>query len=108
MAYHYFERLGFVTRLEDLEGVLAPSLYKAILDIDANRERQYLERMDELNDIKDEMCYYEELADERMAQLRNGNEMLEKVIEYVTDTKRLDRNKLVSMLIEVQNDLSNY
>ena len=83
MAYHYIERLGFVTRVEDLEGVLAPKLYNALLEIDNVKEQQYLARMDEINDLKDELNGYGILADERMAQLRNGTQLVEEIIQYV-------------------------
>ena len=108
MAYHYIERLGFVTRVEDLEGVLAPKLYKALLEIDNVREQQYLARMDEINDLKDELNGYEILADERMAQLRSGTQLVEEIIQYVENAGRLDRRKLLDMLTEVKDDLNNY
>lgn len=108
MAYHYIERLGFVTRVEDLEGVLSPKLYKAILEIDAVKEQQYLARMDEINDLKDELNGYEILADERMAQLRNGTQLVEEIIKYVETAGRIDRRKLLDMLTEVKDDLNNY
>ena len=65
MAYHYIERLGFVTRVEDLEGVLAPKLYKALLEIDnvikyvetAGRiDRRKL--LDMLTEVKDDLNNY--------------------------------------------------
>ena len=108
MAYHYIERLGFVTRVEDLEGVLAPKLYKALLEIDNVKEQQYLARMDEINDLKDELNGYELLADERMAQLRNGTQLVEEIIKYVETAGRIDRRKLLDMLTEVKEDLNNY
>lgn len=108
MAYHYIERLGFVTRVEDLEGVLSPKLYKALLEIDNVREQQYLARMDEINDLKDELNGYEILTDERMAQLRNGTQLVEEIIKYVETAGRIDRRKLLDMLTEVKDDLNNY
>ena len=108
MAYHYIERLGFVTRVEDLEGVLSPKLYRAILEIDNVKEQQYLARMDEINDLKDELNGYEILADERMDQLRNGTQLVEDIIEYVETAGRIDRRKLLDMLTEVKDDLNNY
>lgn len=108
MAYHYIERLGFVTRVEDLEGVLSPKLYKALLEIDNVKEQQYLARMDEINDLKDELNGYELLADERMTQLRNGTQLVEEIIQYVETAGRLDRRKLLDMLTEVKDDLNNY
>lgn len=108
MAYHYIERIGFVTRVEDLEGVLAPKLYKALLEVDASREQHYLNRMDEINTLKEELNFHEREADERLQQIRNGNIMLDNLIVYVQNAKRLDKDKLISMLEEVQNDLNNY
>ena len=108
MAYHYIERLGFVTRVEDLEGVLSPKLYRAILEIDNVKEQQYLARMDEINDLKDELTHYELLAEERMDQLRNGTQLVEDIIEYVETAGRIDRRKLLDMLTEVKDDLNNY
>lgn len=108
MAYHYIERLGFVTRVEDLEGVLSPKLYKALLEIDNVKEQQYLARMDEINDLKDELTHYELLAEERMDQLRNGTQLVEDIIKYVETAGRIDRRKLLDMLTEVKDDLNNY
>lgn len=104
----YLDSVGYVTRIEDVENLVEPQVYEAIRKLDEQREARYLERMDEINDLKDELWEYENLADERMCQIRNGNTMLEEVIAYVQQAKRIDRKKLLMMLEETQNDLNNY
>ena len=51
---------------------------------------------------------YEIIADNQGQQIRYSYDLVENVIDYVNDSKRLDRKKLVSMLKDVLNQLDNY
>lgn len=58
--------------------------------------------------FKNHMDDYEIIADNQGQQIRYSYDLVENVIDYVNDSKRLDRKKLVSMLKDVLNQLDNY
>ena len=58
--------------------------------------------------FKNHMDNWEIIADNQGQQMRYSYDLVENVIDYVNDSKRLDRKKLVSMLKDVLNQLDNY
>lgn len=108
MSYHYIDRVGFVTKVEDLEGVLSPKLYRAILEVDNVREERYLQKEKDIKDLEYELQHYELLAEERVDSLREGHLMSLEIIKYVEDSGRLDRRKLLDMLTNLKDTLENY
>ena len=108
MSYHYIDRVGFVTKVEDLEGVLSPKLYRAILEVDNVREERYLQKEKDIKDLEYELQHYELLAEERVDSLREGHLMSLEIIKYVEDSGRLDRRKLLDMLTNLRDTLENY
>lgn len=108
MSYHYIDRVGFVTKVEDLEGVLSPKLYRAILEVDNIREERYLQKEKDIKDLEYELQHYELLAEERVDSLREGHLMSLEIIKYVEDSGRLDRRKLLDMLTNLRDTLENY
>lgn len=108
MSYHYIDRVGFVTKVEDLEGVLSPKLYRAILEVDNVREERYLQKEKDIKDLEYELQHYELLAEERVDSLREGHLMSLEIIKYIEDSGRLDRRKLLDMLTNLRDTLENY
>ena len=108
MSYHYIDRVGFVTKVEDLEGVLSPKLYRAILEVDNVREERYLQKEKDIKDLEYELQHYELLAEERVDSLSEGHLMSLEIIKYVEDSGRLDRRKLLDMLTNLRDTLENY
>lgn len=108
MSYHYIDRVGFVTKVEDLEGVLSPKLYRAILEVDNVREERYLQKEKDIKDLEYELQHYELLAEERVDSLREGHLMSLEIIKYIEDSGRLDRRKLLGMLTNLKDTLENY
>lgn len=108
MSYHYIDRVGFVTKVEDLEGVLSPKLYRAILEVDNVREERYLQKEKDIKDLEYELQHYELLAEERVDSLREGHLMSLEIIKYIEDSGRLDRRKLLDMLTNLKDTLENY
>ena len=86
-----FEPLVGMDGVEILNGIMKKESYK-------KNWEQFKNHMDD----------YEIIADNQGQQIRYSYDLVENIVDYVQDSKRLDRKKLVSMLKDVLNQLDNY
>ena len=96
---------NYASRVEDFEQVMEYNDFKALEEVVAN----------EINNLTYKDAMYKDLyeREERHSDAQHqcivkGDNMADWIIEYVQDSKRINKSKLIEMLKELQNDLENY
>lgn len=93
----------YVNCVEDFEEVIGWDGVRAINQIvETEKEKEDFSRFKAHNDD------WEIIASNQSQQITYSYNMVDEIIDYINDTKRLDRKKLVSLLEEVKNQLDNY
>lgn len=102
----YNSEIGtFITGINDLEGLVHDSVYHDFKEVIESNQKVDRE---EIKELKEDVDYYERLADERLQQLISGTNLTDHILYYLGDTKRINRDKLVGMLQELKNQLDNW
>lgn len=97
----YVSTMGcYVNKIEDFESAMECDVYQALKEIHDNEIAELQPKSIEEN--------YELIADEYFQQLNEANMYCGKIVEYIQDTKRINRDKLTSMILELKNILENY
>lgn len=92
---------NWVSQVEDFEQVLNDNDFNALVDI-VNAEDK--DEYDWKQAYKDEELHSDSLYQRNTNAYRQADE----IINYIQGAKRMNRDTLISMLKELQNDLDNY
>ena len=89
---YYLNNGEIVQRIEDLENVLDESTYKAVEGL----SNEYIsEATDNLEYYKYEKEHYELRFEDAKSQLFDAQRLVKDLEEYLTDSKRINRNKII-------------
>lgn len=101
---YYLNNGEIVQRIEDLENVLDESTYKAVEGL----SNEYLsEATEDLEYYKYEKEHYELRFDDVKSQLFDAQRLVENLEEYLTDSKRINRSKIIEYVKDLSKIIEN-
>ncbi len=101
---YYLNNGEIVQRIEDLENVLDESTYKAVEGL--NNE-SISEATEELEYYKYKKEHYELRFKDAKSQLFDAQRLVEDLEEYLTDSKRINRNKIIEYIKDLSKIIEN-
>lgn len=101
---YYLNNGEIVQRIEDLENVLDESTYKAVEGL--NNEC-ISEATEDLEYYKYEKEHYELRFDDVKSQLFDAQRLVEDLEEYLIDSKRINRNKIIEYVKDLSKIIEN-
>ena len=101
---YYLNNGEIVQRIEDLENVLDESTYKAVEGLS---NESILEATKDLEYYKYEKEHYELRFDDVKSQLFDAQRLVEDLEEYLTDSKRINRNKIIEYVKDLSKIIEN-
>ena len=107
---YYIDEFGiYVNKVEDLRGNVSEELYEVIEKLMNKNETN-----EENNILKDELHSYEMSMEElrfNMNEIENISDKIEddifKLMDYTTNTKRIDRREIESKLCHILRDIKS-
>lgn len=94
----------YVNRLEDFEGLMNYDAYKALETVVSSQIGELEDKLEGKPAGDD----FELIADGYYQQLSDADIQLNKIIDYLTDSKRMNKATLLSMLLNLKNTIENY
>ena len=101
---YYLNNGEIVQRIEDLENVLDESTYKAVEGLS---NESISEATKDLEYYKYEKEHYELRFDDVKGQLFDAQRLIEDLEEYLTDSKRINRNKIIEYIKDLSKIIEN-
>lgn len=101
---YYLNNGNIINNMESLQGNVTDDVYEAIEGL----------HNDEINEIKKDVQHYKfekenyELRfDDAKSQLYDAQRTIDDLIDYIKDSKRINRNKILDYALELQNAIEN-
>ena len=104
----YNTNLGFITCIDDLEGIISVDAMDVLQQMEQTKENQVKECQDEIEWLKDEVSYYERDADNKLQQITAANQLVNNLYDMVLECQRMNRKKILDAILEISNQLDNY
>lgn len=101
---YYLNNGEIVQRIEDLENVLDESTYKAVKGLS---NESISEATEDLEYYKYEKEHYELRFEDAKSQLFDAQKLVEDLEEYLTDSKRINRNKIIEYVKDLSKIIEN-
>lgn len=101
---YYLNNGEIVQRIEDLENVLDESTYKAVEGLS---NESISEATEDLEYYKYEKEQYELRFEDAKSQLYDAQRLIEDLEEYLTDSKRINRNKIIEYVKDLSKIIEN-
>lgn len=101
---YYLNNGEIVQRIEDLENVLDESTYKAVEGLS---NEYILEATDNLEYYKYEKEHYELRFEDAKSQLFDAQRLVKELEEYLSDSKRINRNKIIEYVKNLDKIIEN-
>lgn len=101
---YYLNNGEIVQRIEDLENVLDENTYKAVEGLS---NESISEATEDLEYYKYEKEHYELRFDDVKSQLFDAQRLVEDLEEYLTDSKRINRNKIIEYVKDLSKIIEN-
>lgn len=101
---YYLNNGEIVQRIEDLENVLDESTYKAVKGLS---NECISEATEDLEYYKYEKEHYELRFDDAKSQLFDAQRLVEDLEEYLTDSKRINRSKIIEYVKNLSKIIEN-
>ena len=97
---YYLNNGEIVQRIEDLENVLDESTYKAVKGLS---NESISEAIEDLEYYKYEKEHYELRFEDAKSQLFDAQRLVEDLEEYLANSKRVNRNKILDYAKDLKN-----
>lgn len=101
---YYLNNGNIINNMESLQGNVSDDVYDAIEGL----------HNEEVNELKEDIQYYKyekenyELRfDDAKSQLYDAQRTIDDLIDYIKDSKRINRNKILDYVLELQNIIGN-
>lgn len=104
----YNTNLGFITCIDDLEGIISVDAMDVLQQMEQTKENQVKECQEEIEWLKDEVSYYERDADNKLQQITAANQLVNNLYDMVLECQRMNRKKILDAILEISNQLDNY
>ena len=104
----YNTNLGFITCIDDLEGIVSVDAMDVLQQMEQTKENQVKECQEEIEWLKDEVSYYERDADNKLQQITAANQLVNNLYDMVLECQRMNRKKILDAILEISNQLDNY
>lgn len=104
----YNTNLGFITCIDDLEGIISVDAMDVLQQMEQTKENQVKECQEEIEWLKDEVSYYERDADNKLQQIIAANQLVNNLYDMVLECQRMNRKKILDAILEISNQLDNY
>ena len=104
----YNTNLGFITCIDDLEGIVSVDAMDVLQQMEQTKENQVKECQDEIEWLKDEVSYYERDVDNKLQQITAANQLVNNLYDMVLECQRMNRKKILDAILEISNQLDNY
>lgn len=104
----YNANLGFITCIDDLEGIISVDAMDVLQQMEQTKENQVKECQEEIEWLKDEVSYYERDADNKLQQITAANQLVNNLYDMVLECQRMNRKKILDAILEISNQLDNY
>ncbi len=101
---YYLNNGEIVQRIEDLENVLDESTYKAVEGLS---NECISEATEDLEYYKYEKEHYELRFEDAKSQLYDAQKLVEDLEEYLIDSKRINRNKILEYVKDLSKLIEN-
>ena len=104
---YYLNNGEIVQRIEDLENVLDENTYKAVEGLSNESISEATEATEDLEYYKYEKEHYELRFDDVKSQLFDAQRLVEDLEEYLIDSKRINRNKIIEYIKDLSKIIEN-
>lgn len=104
MLYYLNETQNYVRKIEDLEEVVSEDIYKAIKGLNDEEATEIAENMERVQYDKN---VYESRFEDAKNQLFDAQRLVEDLIDYIENSKRVNRNKILDYAEELKNCIEN-
>ena len=104
----YNTNLGFITCIDDLEGIISVDAMDVLQQMEQTKENQVKECQEEIEWLNDEVSYYERDADNKLQQIKAANQLVNNLYDMVLECQRMNRKKILDAILEISNQLDNY
>jgi len=101
---YYLNNGEIVQRIEDLENVLDESIYKAVEGL---TNESISEATKDLEYYKYGKEHYELRFEDAKSQLYDAQRLVKDLEEYLTDSKRINRNKIIEYVKDLSKIIEN-
>lgn len=93
-----------VTDMEDVRELVDPELFEAIVELTGDKNDTYDYQ---ISNLEDEIKGYDNECYSMRGAISEGLEMIERLINYIDNAKRLDRDKIINDLQCISGELED-
>lgn len=88
-----------VTDMEDVRELVDPELFEAIVELTNNKYDTYEDELEEeIDNLKDDVKGYDNSCYSMRSAISEAVENIERLVNYILEAKKLDRDKLIKEL----------